>query len=215
MLHDQVLTFFHEFGHLLHHLFARAERFLSFAGISTEHDFIEVPSQMYEEWAWSPEVLREFARHHETDESIPEDLVRRMRAAEEYGKSREVLGQMFYALLSLSYYDGDPVGSDVTETMLDLKQELGLPHEEGNNFHASFGHLNGYSAMYYTYMWSLVIAKDLFSRFESDLMNGATANEYRTAVLAPGGSRDARDLVRCFLGREYAFEAFEKWLGAT
>ena len=68
--------------------------------------------------------------------------------------------------------------------------------------------------MYYTYMWSLVIAKDLFSEFESDLMSGATANRYRAEILAPGGSRDARDLVRSFLGRDYAFDAFERWLQA-
>jgi len=214
LLHDQVLTFFHEFGHLLHHLFAANQRFLSFAGISTEHDFVEVPSQMYEEWAWSPDVLRGFALHHENGEPLPEEAVRRMRAAEEYGKGLEVLGQMVFAMLSLTYHDRDPAGVDVTETMNEIKRELWpLTAEEENHFHASFGHLNGYSAMYYTYMWSLVIAKDLFSRFEPDLMDGATANEYRARILEPGGSKDARDLVREFLGREYAFDAFERWLG--
>ena len=98
---------------------------------------------------------------------------------------------------------------------LEVKRALvPTPHEEGNYFHASFGHLHGYSAMYYTYMWSLVIAKDLFSRFDGDLMNSATANEYRQTVLARGGSKDAADLVRDFLGRDYAFGAFEDWLSA-
>ena len=214
LVHDQVRTFFHEFGHLLHHLFAGRQRFLSFAGISTEHDFIEAPSQMYEEWAWSPDVLRSFALHHETGEPLPEEMMRRLRAAEEYRKGMNVLGQMVFALLSLTYYDRDPAGIDLAETLIALKRELSpIPHEEGNNFHAAFGHLHEYSAMYYTYMWSLVIAKDLFSRFEPNLMDGATANEYRAHVLAPGGSKDAKDLVRDFLGREYAFDAFERWLG--
>ncbi len=213
LLHDQVTTLFHEFGHLLHHLFAGRQRFLAFSGISTEHDFVEVPSQMYEEWAWSTDVLRTFALHFETGEPIPAELVATLRAAEEHGKSLHVLQQMFYALLSLSYYDRDPAGLDLTRTMLELKAAL-LPtrHEPDTHFHASFGHLHGYSAIYYTYMWSLVIAKDLFSRFEDDLMDGATANAYRASVLAPGGSRDADDLVRDFLGREYAFGAFERWL---
>jgi len=79
-------------------------------------------------------------------------------------------------------------------------------------FLAAFGHLHGYSAIYYTYMWSLVIAKDLFSRFDGDLMNGATANDYRREILAPGGSRDAAELVRGFLGRDYATDAWVAWL---
>jgi thimet oligopeptidase len=215
LLHDDVTTFFHEFGHLLHHLFAGHQRFLSFSGIATEHDFVEVPSQIYEEWAWSPEVLAGFARHHETGEPIPAELVARLRAAEDYGKASGVLRQMFYALLSLAYYERDPEGLDLERVMLDLKRELlFVRHEEGTSFQASFGHLHGYSALYYTYMWSLVIAKDLFSRFEADPMSTETARAYRAAVLAPGGSRDARDLVKAFLGREYAFEAFERWLAA-
>ncbi len=213
LLHDQVTTFFHEFGHLLHHLFGGGQRFACFSGISTERDFVEVPSQMYEEWAWNPQVLATFARHHETEEPIPEDMVARMRAADEYGKGLHVLTQMFYARLSLSYYDRDPEGLDLTAEMVRLREGmLPMPHEEGSYFNAAFGHLHGYSAMYYTYMWSLVIAKDMFTRFESDMMDSRTANEYRSAVLARGGSKDAKDLVSDFLGREYGFEAFERWL---
>lgn len=213
LLHGQVTTFFHEFGHLLHHLFGGGQRFARFSGIATERDFVEVPSQMYEEWAWNPDVLSGFARHHETDEPIPAEMVTRMRAAEEYGKAMHVLQQMFYARLSLAYYDRDPGDVDVTADMVALKEKmLPTPHTEGTYFNASFGHLHGYSAMYYTYMWSLVIAKDLFTRFESDLMSTATANEYRAAVLGPGGSKDAGELVSDFLGREYAFDAFETWL---
>jgi thimet oligopeptidase len=168
---------------------------------------------MYEEWAWDSEVLSGFATHHETGEPIPAEMIVRMRAAEEYGKGMHVMQQMFYARLSLAYYNRDPGGVDVTADMVALKQEmLPTPHTEGTYFSASFGHLHGYSAMYYTYMWSLVIAKDLFTRFESDLMSTATANDYRAAVLGPGGSKDARELVSDFLGREYAFDAFETWL---
>ncbi len=213
LLHDEVTTFFHEFGHLLHHLFGGRQRFLRFSGIATEGDFVEVPSQMYEEWAWNDAVLAGFARHHQSDAPIPSDLVRRMRAAEEYGKALHVLQQMFYARLSLELYNRDPAGVNPTAVLMHLKRELlPIPHAEGTYMHASFGHLHGYSAMYYTYMWSLVIAKDLFTRFQGDLMSSATANEYRSAILGAGGSKDARDLVRDFLGREYGFEAFESWV---
>jgi thimet oligopeptidase len=213
LLHDQVTTFFHEFGHLLHHLFGGRQRFARFSGIATESDFVEVPSQMFEEWAWSHDVLKTFARHHRTGAPIPAEMVSRMRAADEYGKALHVLQQMFYARFSLACYDRDPAALDTTAEMMRLKRELlPIPHAEGSYLNASFGHLHGYSAMYYTYMWSLVIAKDLFTRFEDHLMSTATANEYRSAVLGPGGSKDARDLVRDFLGREYGFEAFEGWL---
>ena len=214
MLHGQVTTFFHEFGHLLHHLFGGRQRYFSFSGIATEWDFVEAPSQMYEEWAWDAGVLQRFALHHETGEPIPAELVAKLRGAEEYGKGLHVGTQMYYAMLSLTYYDTDPAeGLDLTETMVELKERMTpVPYEPGTHFHAAFGHLHGYSAIYYTYMWSLVIAKDLFSRFDGDLMNGATAGQYRQAILAAGGSKDAAELVRDFLGRDYAFEAWESWL---
>lgn len=213
LLHRDVETFFHEFGHLMHHLFAGRQRYLAFAGIATEWDFVEAPSQMYEEWAWDTGVLQRFARHHRTGEAIPAELVERMRAADEYGKGLHVAGQMFYAALALEYYDRDPTGLDTTERLIELKRRLmPFPHEDGTHFQASFGHLNGYSAIYYTYMWSLVIAKDLFSRFQGDVMNRDVAQSYRTTILAAGGSKDAGDLTRDFLGREYSTEPFERWL---
>lgn len=213
LLHRDVQTFFHEFGHLMHHLFGGRQRYMAFAGIATEWDFVEAPSQMYEEWAWDTGVLQRFARHHRTGEPIPAELVARMRAAEEYGKGVMVAVQMYYAALSLELYDTDPTGLDAGERVRALRQRmLPFPHEEGTNFEASFGHLNGYSAIYYTYMWSLVIAKDLFSHFEGDLMNRAAADRYRQAVLGAGGTKDARELARDFLGREYSTGPFEAWL---
>jgi len=87
-----------------------------------------------------------------------------------------------------------------------------FPYEEGTHFYASFGHLSGYAAGYYTYLWSLVIAKDLLSRFEGDLMRADAARAFREQVLEPGGSRDAKDLVHDFLGRDYEFAAWQRWL---
>ncbi len=215
LLHRDVETFFHEFGHLLHHLFAGRQRYLAFAGIATEWDFVETPSQLYEEWAWDTGVLQRFARHHQSGEPIPGELVARMRAADEYGKGLHVAVQMFFAELSLEVFGRDPAGLDPTELVIELKRRrLPFPHEEGTHFHASFGHLNGYSATYYTYMWSLVIAKDIFERFRGGLMNTAEARRYRQSILSAGGRRDAADLVRDYLGREYDTRAFELWLNA-
>ena len=213
LLHDQVTTFFHEFGHLLHHVLAGRGRWYSLAGIATERDFVEVPSQLFEEWAWDPDVLARFARHVESDEPIPAELVRRLRRAEDYGKGLTVQTQLFFGLLALGYYERDPAGRDLTAEMIALKDEVCcVPHTPGSHFHASFGHLNGYSALYYTYLWSLVIAKDLLARFQPDLMHTDTAVRYRRAVLEPGGARDAAELVHAFLGRDYSFEAFDRWL---
>jgi thimet oligopeptidase len=216
--HDQVTTFFHEFGHLLHHLFAGGQTRLAFSGIACEWDFVEVPSQLFEEWAWDARVLQGFARHFESGEPIPTALVERMRAADEYGKALHVAVQLFYARFSLELYarpaDAPPLDADGIARLLDdLRVEL-LPLEgvPDGKFQASFGHLNGYSAMYYTYMWSLVIAKDLRSAFARGLMDRATAKRYREVVLGPGGSRDAAELVREFLGRPYDFDAFRRWL---
>jgi thimet oligopeptidase len=123
---------------------------------------------------------------------------------------------MFYAMLSLSLYNRDPAGLDTVDLVRELQNEYSqFQYVDGTHFHLSFGHLDGYSAIYYTYMWSLVIAKDLFSHFhDSDLFDPEVARRYRDRVLAAGGSAPAARLVQDFLGRPYGFEAYEAWLNA-
>jgi thimet oligopeptidase len=214
--HDDVVTLFHEFGHLMHHILGGHVARLSQSGVATEWDFVEAPSQMFEEWAWDVTTLQLFARHVETNEPIPADLVQRMRAANEFGKGTWARTQTFYAELSRRYHSEDPTTLDLHKTLVETQAEYSLfAYLPGTHFHTSFGHLNGYSAMYYTYLWSLVIAKDLFSEFKRrGLMDEATSQRYRDAVLARGGTKDAADLIHDFLGRPYAFEAFERWLTA-
>jgi thimet oligopeptidase len=216
MEHDDVNTFFHEFGHLLHSLFAGRQRWIGVGGISTEWDFVEAPSQMLEEWAWDPAVLRTFAHHHQTGEPIPDELVLRARRARDFGKGIYVRQQMFYAMLSLRLHAEDAVGLDTTAVVRALQNEFSMfRYVEDTFFQASFGHLDGYSAIYYTYMWSLVIAKDLFSRFDSKRMLAPeVARAYRTHVLEAGGSAPAAELVQRFLGRPFSFAAYERWLNA-
>ncbi len=214
--HGEVVTLFHEFGHLLHHLFGGQTKWSGLSGVRTEWDFVEAPSQLLEEWAWDVSVLQPFATHVETGAAIPAELVQRMRAADEFGKGLRVRQQMFYAAISLSFHDRDPRGLDTTGLAAELQSRYTpFAHVEGTYFHESFGHLEGYSAIYYTYMWSLTIAKDLLTEFrKSGLSNLVTARRYRNEILAPGGSRKAADLVRAFLGRESSFDAYAEWLNA-
>jgi len=214
MQHTDVETLFHEWGHLLHHVFGGHTRWAGISGVTTEWDFVEAPSQMLEEWVWDPETLQTFARHYQTNEPIPADLVARMKRADEFGKGLYVRQQMFYAATSLELHSRNPAGLDSSRVVAEL-QEAYTPFDyvDGTFFETSFTHLDGYSAIYYTYMWSLVIAKDMFTVFRAEgLLNPATAARYRDAVLEPGGSKPAAELVRDFLKRPYNFSAYEAWL---
>lgn len=214
MTHDDVVTFFHEFGHLVHALLAGRHQWVGVSGNNTEQDFVEAPSQMLEEWTWDPATLATFARHYKTNEAIPAELVKQMRRANEFGKALQVRRQMVYAKLSLSIYDRNPkqVNTDDMVKQLTAKYQQ-YPFVEGTHFQTSFGHLDGYSAVYYTYMWSLVIAKDLFSQFDkSNLLAPSTAKRYRDSILAAGSSKPAASMVQEFLGRPFEFKAWQTWL---
>ncbi|MGA8994504.1 MAG: M3 family metallopeptidase [Nocardioidaceae bacterium] len=211
MEHDHVVTLFHEFGHLLHHVLAGQQQWTRFSGVATEWDCVEAPSQMLEEWAWDADVLATFATDA-TGSPIPADLVARMRAAKELGRGGFVRTQMFYAALSYALHDEVPEDLTTRSRELQAAYDVFAPVPD-THFHTSFGHLQGYGSGYYTYMWSLVIAKDLFSAFDRGaLLDPTVAHRYRDRVLAPGGSRDAADLVADFLGRAYRFDAFQAWL---
>ena len=214
MEHNDVETFFHEFGHLLHHLFAGRQPWMGLSGISCEWDFVEVPSQLLEEWAWDAPTLQTFATHYQTNEPIPGELVAQMKRADEFGKGLFIRQQMFYAKLSLSCYDRNPALVDTNALAKELRERY-TPYKyvEGTHFQTSFGHLDGYSAIYYTYMWSLVIEKDFFSQFDkTNIMNSTIAKKYRDLVLARGGSKPADSMVKEFLGRDFNYDAWKSWL---
>jgi len=212
--HEDVVTMFHEFGHLMHHVLGGHQRWITLSGISTEWDFVEAPSQMFEEWAWRYDTLARFARHHETGEVIPRSLVDKMRRADKFGLGTTTVQQIFYAAISLGFHRTDADALDqLAEVQRLQKRYTPFAYVPGTRFHTSFGHLVGYSAMYYTYQWSLVIAKDLLTPFERcGLMATDVTYAYRDQVLVPGGSRDAAELVRSFLGRDYDFRAYERFL---
>lgn len=215
MQHSEVETFFHEFGHLLHEIFAGRQQWAGVSGIRTEWDFVEVPSMLLQEWPLDGTVLKTFAKHHKTGEVIPEALVDQLKRAKEFGVGVDTRRQFFLSAVSLSLHDRAP-GFDTTDVLKEVQEKF-LPFRRewapGTHFELGFGHLDGYSAIYYTYQWSTVIAKDLLTQFRAKgLLNPTVATQYRKTVLEPGGSREAGALVNEFLGRPYSFDAFQAWL---
>jgi Zn-dependent oligopeptidase len=209
MQHTQVVTFLHEFGHLIHFMFAGHQRWDNVSGISTEWDFVEAPSQMLQEWVWDYDTVSTFAKNKK-GEVIPRDLLDRMTAARDFGLGMNTRRQLSYAALSMGLYDQNPEGLDIDAFSSGLSAEYtGMESMPGTHFYTSFGHLNGYSAIYYTYQWSLAIATDMFTQFEDNgLRNVEVAKAYRDNVLAAGGTKPAAKLVTDFLGREISFKPY-------
>lgn len=210
-----VTTFFHEFGHLMHHILGGQQRWAGISGISMEADFVEAPSQMLEEVIHSPAVLAGFARHYQTGQPIPVELVTRMNRASAFRRAGNVATQDAYSAISYDVYKSNPAGIDVDQVAQeDMRRYTPLQLTPGTHFYAAFNHLAGYSSAYYTYMWDDVIALDFYAQFDvGNPFTGDTAMRYRHAVLEPGGSMSANDLVKAFLGRPQNMVAFKRWMG--
>lgn len=212
--HSEVVTLFHEFGHILHQVMTRA-RFMRFSGTSVERDFVEAPSQMLEHWCWDIDVLTSFTRHYETGEPIPEDLVQRMVAAKNVGSGITALRQIYFGRIDLAFH-APGREKDTDAIARELHSISGFPFPEETHFQAGFGHLFGYDAGYYGYMWSKVFGDDMFTRFEAaGIDDPAVGRDYRELILERGGTVDGDALVRGFLGREPNTEAFMRDLGLT
>lgn len=210
------VTFFHEFGHLMHHILGGQQQWAGISGISMEADFVEAPSQMLEEWMHSPQVLASFAHHYKTGEPIPAELVARMNRASAFGRANSVAIQDAFAAVSYDIYKDNPQKIDLDALSLDDVRHytLFIPVAADAHMYASFNHLAGYSSAYYTYMWDKVIAEDFFRQFDQkNLLAGDAPMRYRRTVLEPGGSMSANDLVKNFLGRPQNMAAFQQWMG--
>jgi thimet oligopeptidase len=211
--HQEVETFFHEFGHILHQTLTKAE-LTKFSGTSTEGDFVEAPSQIMENWTWQSEVLARFARHYETGEPISPRLVSQLTAAKNLNIALMTLRQAQFGLLDLWMHDESPQ-KDLDDIHVRSTQVSLFPIHADTFYPASFGHLlGGYDAGYYGYLWSEVYGDDMWSRFEKEgVVNPAVGADYRHEVLEMGGSRDGIEHLRAFLGREPNNEAFLRKLG--
>jgi Zn-dependent oligopeptidase len=210
--HSEVETLFHEFGHVLHQNLGRTE-LARFSGTNTERDFVEAPSQIMENWIWDADVLRRFARHYETDEPIPDELVDQLVAARDLNKGRFYLTQMTYGWWDQQIHAGPD--RDLDDILVKGYEIALLPYHQGTFALASFGHLmGGYDAAYYGYMWSQVFGDDMFSRFETEgVTNPEVGMAYRNEVLGKGGALDADDMLVNFLGRNPSNRAFLEKLG--
>ncbi len=217
LTHGDVETLFHEFGHVLQMSLATS-RYASLTGDNVAWDYIETHSQLLENWAWEPQVLKRISSHYQTGEPLPDEMISSMRAARRAGEASAFARQNF-----LGQFDVDAHASNkaVNTTRLYaklMKQISGIPMTKGTYPQASFGHImsltDPYDVGYYVYAWSLVIAEDIFAQFERkglfDPDLGAKLREY---VYTPGTAKDENEMVEKFLGRPYNNKAFLKNLG--
>jgi thimet oligopeptidase len=206
LTHSELETLLHEFGHVMHGVLSSTE-YNQHSGTSVERDFVEAPSQMYEEWASRMESLKLMRNHCATCPLIDESLVQRIRAAKKFGSGVDYGRQLLYASFDMELSGEHPARS--LDLWKDMEGSTPMGYVEGSAFPGTFEHIaSGYAAGYYGYMWAKVIALDLIAAFGPDVMNEATGRRFRELILSRGSEEPARDLVERFLGRPVSSDAF-------
>ena len=215
--HDELTTFLHEFGHALHGIFAEG-RYPSLTGTSVSRDFVELPSQIMENWAFEPEYLNSFAKHYQTGEPIPAELIEKIVAAKNYLAGYAQVRQLHYGWLDMSWHTLTelPAESTIEFESKALAPYAVMPAVEGAAFSGSFSHIfsGGYSAGYYSYKWAEVLEADAFSLFkEKGIFNTEVAASFRKNILSKGGTEDEAVIYRNFRGHDPQPEALMEKLG--
>jgi thimet oligopeptidase len=212
--HADVVTLFHEFGHLMHQTLSRAP-YETLFGTNVRQDFVEAPSQMLENWMWQPSILKEVSSNVVTGKPLPDALIDKIIAAKHLADGYFYSGQAFLAMYDMRLHSAT-TQLDPTKLWFDLKPQLtALPPEPGTIPEASVGHfMGGYDAGYYGYLWSLVYAQDMFSVFQKGgLEDPATGMRYRKDILEQGALVEPEVLLHQFLGRDVSYEPFYKYIG--
>jgi len=204
--HRELETLLHEFGHILHGVLSRT-RYASHGGTNVERDFVEAPSQMYEEWGRRVESLKLVRRHCNGCPEVDDALVKRLRAAHSLGRGIQYGRQHLYASYDMALFGESEV--DAMQEWIRMESETPAGHVPGTQFPGTFEHIvGGYGAGYYGYMWSEVLALDMLSAYGKNLMNPPVGRRFRELILARGGQRPAAEMVREFLGRDPSPKAF-------
>ncbi|KAI8048092.1 thimet oligopeptidase 1 [Syncephalis plumigaleata] len=214
--HDEVTTFFHELGHVMHQICSKVY-WARFHGTAVERDFVEAPSQMLENWCWDAATLEKLSAHYvRKNEPLPKELIQKMVEAKNLNAGLLNLRQIFFGTFDMTLHSSDEV-LDSTEQWSKIREEVTLIKNMPNTWGAStFGHImGGYDAGYYGYLWSEVFSADMFfSRFEKEgVENPKTGMDYRNHILKPGGSIDGDQMLRNFLGRDPTMDAFLRSIG--
>ncbi len=212
--HEEVIIFFHEFGHLMHATLTKAPT-ESLAGTSVRNDFVEAPSQMLENWMWEPSILKEVSSNVVTGKPLPDDLITHMIELKHFGEGNRWADQAFYATYDMRLHSSG-ANVDPTKLWFDLEAKMTPFSAQPGTFpEASFGHLmSGYDAGYYGYLWSLVYAQDMFTKFkQGGLENPEIGMQYRKIILEKGATEEPDALLREFLGRPVDVAAFDEYIG--
>jgi thimet oligopeptidase len=212
--HSDVVVLFHEFGHLVAAMVVRSE--LSTQTGTLKRDFVEAPSQFLENFVWQYASLKIFAKNYKTGAVLPESLFNKLKATQHVMEGNETMQQVYYGLIDFTFEDKyDSIRKmDLTGVTKNLFRITQIPFPDGAHMITSFGHLNGYGANYYGYLWSKVFAQDIFSVFQNNgVMDSATGERYRKQILEVAGSEEEMDMLRHFLGREPNSDAFMKSIG--
>lgn len=211
--HEELETLLHEYGHVLHGVLSKT-RYVDQSGTSVKRDFVEAPSQMFEEWARREQPLALFAQICPTCPRLSRQQIDQLEAARKFGLGNFFARQGEYALYDMKLHTGRPGAPMPPWIAIENAGPLG--YVEGSLFPAGFGHLlSGYAAGYYGYMWSQVLALDMLSAFDGKLMNPAVGQRYRQSILASGGQRPPQALVEAFLGRQPSSDAFYAEINGT
>lgn len=213
--HGDVITMFHEFGHLIHFLLCHPA-ITSEYSFDVKGDFVEAPSQFLENFCWNYDCLKLFAKNYKTGQVLPRSLFNKMKASQLAGISMQYIRQVYYAKIDFTYEDryNSIKNEGIDQVEKDLYGMVQIPYPEGSHFICSFTHLNSYGANYYGYLWSKVYAQDIFSVFEQHgVLDQATGVRYRKDILQEGAQEDEMAMLRHFLGREPNSKAFLKSLG--